>query len=95
MENVIQVCATDFNTFVLKNDGTVFGTGLNENGILGNNSTKESNEFVKILSDVKKISATDNTAIFLKKDGTVWLTGVYYKSKKKENKKAPFGYKVM
>ena len=90
MENVIQVCAADFNTFVLKNDGTVFGTGLNENGILGNNSTKESNEFVKILSDVKKIFATDNTAIFLKKDGTVWLTGVYYKSKKKENKKAPF-----
>lgn len=90
MENVIQVCATDFNTFVLTNDGTVFGTGLNINGILGNNSTKESNEFVKILSDVKKISATDNTAIFLKKDGTVWLTGRYYNSNKQENKKSPF-----
>lgn len=54
MENVIQVCATDFNTFVLKEDGSAWGTGLNKNGILGNQTTKYSNDFVKILVDVKK-----------------------------------------
>lgn len=85
MENVIQVCATDFNTFVLKEDGSAWGTGLNKNGILGNQTTKYSNDFVKILVDVKKISASDNTAVFLKKDGTLWLTGIYYNEKTKKS----------
>ena len=71
------------NTFVLKEDGTVWATGLNEAGQLGNGTTNSSLNYnqVKInentyLTDVIQISLGVRTVAALTKNGEVYAWGL-------------------
>lgn len=72
----------DYGTIILKEDGTVWTTGKNDKGQLGNGTTIDSNIPVQVkinettyLDNVKKISAGRNSGIALRMDGTVWMWG--------------------
>jgi len=66
-----------FHTLYLKTDGTVWATGMNADGQLGNGSTTGSVTPLKItsISDVKEVSAGMYHSMALKRDGTVWAWG--------------------
>ena len=66
------------NTLILKNDGTVWATGLNNYGQCGNGSTTDIYipEQITGLSNVSSISAGFYHSLALKSDGTVWAWGI-------------------
>ncbi|NFV77397.1 hypothetical protein FDE98_15060 [Clostridium sporogenes] len=66
--------------FLIKNDGTVWASGSNNNGQLGVGSTKETiTDFTKVqITNVKKVYAKSEYTVFLKNDGTVWTCGRNY-----------------
>ncbi len=66
------------SVFFLKNDGTVWGTGSNQDGRLGLDiSVFSINEPIQIpgLTDIVAISTGVANSFFLKNDGTVWGCG--------------------
>jgi uncharacterized repeat protein (TIGR01451 family) len=69
----------DGNGFVLalKNDGTVWGWGINSSGQLGDGTTQERSRPVQTvgLSGVTAVAAGNFFSVALKSDGTVWLWG--------------------
>ena len=71
-------CGTEF-TFILKNDGSVWACGLNDNGELGLNDTTNRNTFTQVTTninnDVKQIACGNNHTFILKNDGSVWSCG--------------------
>ena len=60
----------------LKSDGTVWATGLNSSGQLGDGTTTNRSSAVPVMSGVSAISAGGSHSLFLKSDGTVWVTGL-------------------
>jgi len=63
-------------TIVLKNDGSVWGTGKNDYGQLGLGAgTTSVSVFTSITNDVKDVSGGLGHTIILKNDGSVWGTG--------------------
>ena len=66
------------HTFILKNDGTLWGTVLNTEGELGLGDTTHRNTFTQITTntnDIKSIYCGQNHTIMLKNDGTLWECG--------------------
>jgi alpha-tubulin suppressor-like RCC1 family protein len=64
---------------VLMTDGTIFGTGLNSNGELGNGNNTNRNTLGLISNTTTKtirtVSCAGNHTMFLMTDNTVWGTG--------------------
>ena len=61
---------------VLMQDGSVWATGYNEYGQLGDSSTVSANRFVKVISGgAKVVAAGAFHSMVLKQDGSVWATG--------------------
>jgi hypothetical protein len=60
---------------VLKTDGTLWATGHNYNGQLGDGTTTDRTSYVRVLSGVKSVAAGEWHTVALKTDGTVWTTG--------------------
>lgn len=77
VSNVKSVASNEYFTVVLKNDGTVWGWGKNDQGQLGDGTfVKRTNPVkTKNISKVKDIVIFDNHAMALKSDGTVWVWG--------------------
>ncbi|AEC01302.1 fimbrillin family protein [Parasphaerochaeta coccoides] len=78
MTNVVAVSAGSNHTLILKKDGTLWATGRNNNGQLGDDTTANKSTPVPVSSmrsDVKAISAGDVHSMILKKNGTLWTTG--------------------
>jgi len=76
--SVLFFTAGRLNTFVIKNDGTLWGTGSNLNGCLGINSTSEySGNFVQIGSSTnwRQISSSGFFTLATKTDNTLWGWG--------------------
>lgn len=80
---VPQVCQTEVATYVLKEDGTVWSTGYNGYGQLGQGETSNKNKpgQVKIdeetyLTNVIKIGTTHNSVVALTKDGNLYAWGM-------------------
>ena len=69
-------CGT-YHTFILKNDGTIWGCGYNSYGQLGLGDTTNRKTFAIIsnVNDVKSIYCGDSCTFMLKNDGTLWGTG--------------------
>ena len=70
-------CGT-YHTFILENDGTLWGTGLNSEGELGLGNTNNRNTFTQITTntnDIKSVYCGWSHTIILKNDGTLWSTG--------------------
>ena len=80
---VVGVSAAYYHTLFLKIDGTVWATGHNGYGRLGDGTVSDSNVPVQVLNSdgtpfngVVGISASAQHSVFLKSDGTVWSMGI-------------------
>ena len=79
INNVVkQISCGNAHTFILKNDGSVWSCGYNDQGQLGLNDTTNRTTFTQVTTninnDVKQISCGYHTFI-LKNDGSVWGCG--------------------
>lgn len=77
LSNVVAVANAAGNVLALKSDGTVWATGDNRDGELGNGTTTSSTTPVQVqgLDNVSQISAEGYNAYALRGDGTVWSWG--------------------
>jgi len=66
-----------YHTLALKNDGTVWAWGRNDNGQLGDGSNIDRNTPVQVsgLSGVTAVATSNAHNLALKNDGTVWAWG--------------------
>jgi len=61
---------------MLKQDGSVWGTGYNHHVQLGDGGTVDRNRFAwAVVSDAKVIAAGGDHSMVLKQDDSVWVTG--------------------
>ena len=77
-DDVKQVYCGDRHTFILKNDGTLWGCGGNGFGQLGLGDNTNRTTFTQITTnadDVKSIHGGWEHALMLKNDGTLWSCG--------------------
>lgn len=67
------------HTLVLREDGTVWASGDNSRGQLGDGTTKGRSVLLKVngLAGVVSVAAGENFSAALKNDGTVWTWGDY------------------
>ena len=64
------------HSMVLKQDGSVWGTGCNKYGQLGEGLTTDTRSFVQIIpSDAIAVATGNYYSMVLKQDGSVWATG--------------------
>ena len=72
----VKIAAGKNHSLILKNDGTLFGCGLNDIGQLGCKTTTENqNTLVKIMDDVHSIDAGDGHSLIIKNNGTLYACG--------------------
>ena len=70
------VAAGSRHTLMLKQDGSVWATGYNEYGQLGDGSTSDRHTFVQVILDsVKIVAAGAFHSMALMQDDSVWATG--------------------
>ncbi|MGI9441891.1 MAG: RCC1 domain-containing protein [Rubripirellula sp.] len=74
MEGVAAISPGSGHSLFLKHDGSVWASGENEDGRLGDGTTTDKSTPVPVMNDVAAISASFHS-LFLKKDGSVWATG--------------------
>ncbi|AEC03050.1 fimbrillin family protein [Parasphaerochaeta coccoides] len=84
MTDVKTVSAGGYHTTILKEDGTLWATGSNQQGQLGVGNTTNRSTPVQVkastaandfMIDVKEVSAGTYHTTILKEDGTLWATG--------------------
>ena len=76
--DVSQIACGGNHTFILKNDGSIWSCGYNEEGQLGLNNTTDKTTFTKVttnISNVKQIVCGYSHTVILKNDGSVWSCG--------------------
>jgi alpha-tubulin suppressor-like RCC1 family protein len=78
--NVSGISGGDNHTALLKKDGTLWTTGRNTYGELGDGTNTTRNTFTQVLTGVARVTATCNTinltqVMAVKTDGTLWATG--------------------
>ena len=72
----LAVSAGDLHSVVLKQDGSVWATGRNFNGQLGDGSNTDRHGFVQVMSGGAVYAAAGGYhTMVLKLDGSVWVTG--------------------
>jgi alpha-tubulin suppressor-like RCC1 family protein len=73
---VIQVAVSQTHSLVLKSDGSVWATGMNNYGQLGDGTTKDKTTWISVIpSGVIQVAAGGRHSLALKSDGSVWATG--------------------
>ena len=80
-DNIKKIYCGENHTFILKNDGTLWGCGRNEYGQLGLGDTTNRTTFTQITTntdDIKEICCGYNHTFILKNDGTLWSAGNNY-----------------
>ena len=75
MEKAAAISAGWGHSLFLKQDGSIWAAGENEDGRLGDGTTSDKSSPVPIMKNVAAISAGFGHSLFLKKDGTAWATG--------------------
>ena len=76
--NIRSIYCGDNHTIILKNDGTLWGTGYNYYGVLGLGDTSTRYTFTQIttnVNDIKSVYCGSRQTFILKNDGTLWGTG--------------------
>ena len=72
------VVSAGFNTtYVIKNDGSLWGCGKDNVGTGGGFGDPET-EMTHITDNVRSVSANANTTMVVKKDNTLWGWGYLY-----------------
>ena len=69
------ISAGGYHTMILKTDGTLWATGRNDFGQLGDGTTTDRNTPLQVMSDVHAVAAGGYHTMILKTDGTLWATG--------------------
>jgi alpha-tubulin suppressor-like RCC1 family protein len=67
--------AGDLFSLFVKNDGTLWGMGLNDRGQLGDGSATSRTKPVQVAAGVEAVTAGLRHGLFLKTDGTLWGMG--------------------
>ena len=76
MNRVTAVAAGEQHSLCLKQDGSVWATGSNSHGQLGDGSTTDRVTFGKVVDGgVQAVAAGNRRSMILKRDGTLWGTG--------------------
>ena len=78
VDDIKEICCGDCCTFILKNDGTLWGTGYNYYGQLGLGDNTDRTTFTEIttnVDDIKSVYCGYDHTLILKNDGTLWSTG--------------------
>ena len=77
--DVKQIACGYSHTIILKNDGSVWGCGLNANGQLGLGDTTDRTTFTQVTTninnEIKQIVCGYGCTFILKNDGSVWSCG--------------------
>ena len=78
--NIKKIISAGYNVLVLKNDGSLWGSGRNHHGQLGTGNTTQQNSPLEILSeevsDVVASGGTSSSQTFvIKSDGSLWGMG--------------------
>ena len=77
--DVKQIASGGSHTVILKNDGSVWACGYNNNGQLGLGDTTNRATFTKVTTnvnnDVKQVACGAYNTFILKNDGSVWACG--------------------
>ena len=66
------------HSLILKNDGTLWGTGYNDNSELGLRDTYNRSTFTQVITNtdnIKSVYCGDSHTFILKNDGTLWGCG--------------------
>ena len=72
----VRLALGDQHSLILRQDASVWSTGYNEHGQLGDGSTVDNFEFVcTYLRDAKAVAAGNDHSMALKLDGSVWTSG--------------------
>ena len=84
-DNVKQISCGYYHTVILKNDGSLWSCGWNEDGQLGTGldaSSSNKKSFTQVTTninnDVKQISCGNNHTFIVKNDDTIWSCGYNY-----------------
>ena len=75
MTNVSLVATNGESSFFLKNDGSLWATGVNDVGQLGDGTLTDQSSPVQVMTGVAAVSAGNTHTMILKTDGTLWATG--------------------
>jgi alpha-tubulin suppressor-like RCC1 family protein len=75
--DVVQVVGGKYHSLALKSDGSVWATGCNTQGQLGDGTYQNKSTWISVIpSGVIQVAARDGThSLVLKSDGAVWATG--------------------
>ena len=76
--NIKSICCGSHHTLILKNDGSLWGTGRNNCSQLGLGDTTDRTIFTQVttnINNIKEIYCGANHTFILKNDGTLWGTG--------------------
>lgn len=72
---VLAVSSSGRSTFVIRGDHSLWASGSNSSSQLGDGTTNDRRNFVRIATNVAAVAAGDNHTLFLKADGTLWAMG--------------------
>ncbi|WP_366923902.1 S-layer homology domain-containing protein [Metallumcola ferriviriculae] len=74
-DNAIEIAAAPEHRLVLLEDGSLWAWGDNYASKLGDNTTKDSANPIKVMDEVKSIEVNRNNSLALKYDGTLYSWG--------------------
>ncbi len=72
---IVSVSAGSGHTLLIKSDGTLWATGRNYSGQLGDGTESNRSNPVQVATDVVMASAGLEHSLFVKSDGTLWAMG--------------------
>jgi alpha-tubulin suppressor-like RCC1 family protein len=78
MSGVAAVSAGAYHTMILKIDGSLWATGINNTGQLGDGTTTARSMPVQVMSGIAAVSAGNQHTMILKTDGSLWACGLNY-----------------
>ena len=79
VDNIKSVYCGENHTFILKNDGTLWGCGLNNDGQLGLGDNTNRNTFTQVTTNadnIKEIYCGGDYTFILENNGTLWGCGL-------------------
>ncbi|HUG09977.1 MAG TPA: immunoglobulin domain-containing protein [Opitutaceae bacterium] len=76
--SVVASTGGSYHTLFLTDDGTLWATGSNDHGQLGDGTTTSRSTPVQVSSGVASVSARTRHSLFVKTDGTLWAMGWNY-----------------
>jgi alpha-tubulin suppressor-like RCC1 family protein len=76
LTGVKQIATGYSSSYCLKIDGSLWVTGNNEYGQLGDGTTNEKSAFFQVRTGVEEVAAAHYFSVFRKTDGSVWGSGV-------------------